>query len=186
METSAKSGKNVPGTLIVRVQSLPVRTSATRRYITFCCENIFPSGFSPSISETALYTIKLVLLLNFHFRRSDGTENEPGIKHVENILLNAKPHYRRLPGPIFSGVLTASVALRIDQKQCNSGGTQRSLSSQRSDDEAGPQNRRDLHTFVRSGPSPNGQSLPKMTHKSHFHDFQATRECIAGSDGTNF
>ena len=35
-------------------------------------------------------------------------------------------------------------------------------------------------------PTQTGFSLPKMTHKSHFHDFQAASKCFVGSDGTNF
>ena len=54
-------------TLIVQMQALPVRSCATRRYITFCSENIFPSGFLLLIAQTALYTTKPVLLLNFQF-----------------------------------------------------------------------------------------------------------------------
>ena len=64
----------------------------------FLLRKYFPIGFFLSISETALYTIKPVYCSISNFA-VPMEQDEPGLKQVENLLFNAKPHYRRLPGP---------------------------------------------------------------------------------------
>ena len=58
---------------------------------------------------------KKVLLLNFQFRCSDGTEHEPGPSQVENTFSLADIITGAFPSARATGVITADGALQIGQ-----------------------------------------------------------------------